>query len=67
MGAAGLLAVLLLVSMPLVIPITIAIGTTIPVALPIVGAFVQVALWTLWGAVSAVSYYRLRTLAEGAA
>ena len=63
----GLLAVLLLVSMPPVIAITIAVGTAFPVALPIVGAFVQVALWTLWGAVSAVSYYRLRTLAEGAA
>lgn len=63
----GLLAVLLLVSLPPAMGITIAIGTTIPVALPIVGAFVQVALWTLWGAVSAVSYYRLRTLAEGGA
>ena len=63
----GLLAILLLVSLPPALAITIAIGTTFPIALPVVGAFVQVALWTLWGAVSAVSYYRLRTLVEGAA
>ena len=62
----GLLAILLLVSLPPAMGITIAIGITFPIASLIVGAFVQVALWTLWGAVSAVSYYRLRTLAEGA-
>ena len=60
----ALLVLLLLAMVPIVIAITVAVAATSPLVLPYAMAFVQVAAWAAWGVAAAVSYYRLRTLAE---
>ena len=60
----ALLALLLLGTVPFVIAFTVAVAGTVPSVLPYAMAFVQVAAWVAWGVAAAVSYYRLRTLAE---
>lgn len=60
----ALLGLLLLATVPIVIGFTLAIAAIGLTVLPFATAFLQVAAWVAWGVAAAVSYYRLRTLAE---
>lgn len=60
----ALLALLLLATVPVVIVLTVGIAAIGLSVLPFATAFFQVAAWVAWGVAAAVSYYRLRTLAE---